>query len=156
VPTYVLDTAAIISIEKESVQLGVSASEVFRRMTDLTVAGDLICPPIVVSECKKYGGEDEGTNWLRLAVANFNDTSQHYSFLDAAMDCCPEMFDEDDPEENPQLVVLALALYRKNKGQDVVIVTGDWVNQPAVRALGHSAANATVLAISVPQFILSL
>lgn len=151
-PIYVIDAHALIALEEATASLGEDFLRLLDRMTDLAAAGKLICPPLVIAECRNYADGDRVTSWLRAASGHFNDTSEHWSYMEHVLDGCPSMLDPDDPDENPQVAVLALALYRGESAKTIV-VTEEWIDQPGRVSLGNACQKLGTKAIGSTAFI---
>lgn len=150
---YVLDAHALIALQDAAATAGFDFDDLLSKMTALVEDGQLVCPPSVVRECRDFGETDLITSWVRMASANFNDASVSWDIAEQVISSHPTLVDSTETRENPQVDVLGLAIQRKNRNHDVVIVTGQWVDTPICAALGTVAAAADVTAMTPMEFI---
>ena len=150
---YVLDASAIVELEGVCIDAGHDLEEAFRALTDLVESGELICPARVVRECKDLAPTDRGTQWLRVASANFTDCSAPYTFQEQVIQSCPEIIDPRVTEESLSVIVLSLACYRRAQDHDVEVVTQQWTVPPNQVALASAAVNLGFRAISVETLL---
>lgn len=132
---------------------GHSLADVLEAMTELAIAGDLTCPPIVLRECRKFGEDEPVTRWLRATSGHFKASDDPWEYLEQVLASCPMLIDPDELGESPQTTVLAMALFQGESRTDVVIVTDQWQDLPTRQALGNAASALSVRAISVENFL---
>jgi hypothetical protein len=148
VPLYILDASAVIALEEACLNAGLEFDEVTDVLTDLAIAKDLACPPVVLRQCREFGDGDGGTRWLKGVSGHFAGIADPWEYLETVLAACPTLINADDPNESPQATVLALALYRAQTRTDVTIVTDQWVDMPGRTALGPAASLVRVQAIT--------
>jgi hypothetical protein len=157
VALFVLDASAYIALEVTCTDGGYDINDILDLMTDLAATGCLKSPPLVLQECKRLGKDESATRWLRASSGHFSAADDSWEHMEAVLTACPALLDPDDLNENPQVAVLALALHAQDaQGQQVIIVTDQWVDNPLRQALGNAAAVMSVTAQPVEMFIENL
>lgn len=157
---FVLDATALVALETAAPICGITFPDLLNELTTLAEDGELICPPLVIKDCKQLGETDLVTSWVRMAQASFHDASPPWDLTEEALSMCDVLFDPDDTDENAQIEVVALALQRSRAGHEVVVVTDQWVALPDGRGpLGptfNSVKVAQAEAWDVASFILEV
>lgn len=153
---YVIDATGLIALEARASEVGASFRDLLSTLTTLAESGDLVCPPLVVAECRRLGATDLITSWIRAAQGHFSDASPSWDLAAEVLAKCPGLIHPDDTEESSQVEVLALAIARQRTQHDVVVVTEQWDDLPDRSALGPVAFHAGVCAISTPAFVARL
>lgn len=155
-PLYVFDASALIALETHCATSGVTFTHLVSALTDLNENAQLLCPPLVVKECKTLGATDLITSWVRAAASGFSGASPEWDFIGEAIDLCPDLLNSDDKNESAQIEVVALALQRSHDGHSVTVVTDQWLALPdGTSALGPACRSAGLFATTVPDFILA-
>jgi hypothetical protein len=150
---YIFDASAVIALEEACLAAHVAFNEVSDVLTDLAIGQDLACPPIVLRECREYGDSDAGTRWLKSVSGHFVGNADPWEYLETVLTGCPTLINPDDPNESPQATVLAMALYKSQSRQDVVLVTDQWINMPNRIALGPAALQLGIDAIATDALV---
>lgn len=126
---------------------------VLARLTDLCTAKCLTFPPLVVRDCRDFGSTDIITSWVRTCANGLKDNAPGYDLAGDVLGQCPTVLDPDDDRESAEVEVLALALSRTNAGDEVIVVTAQWVDAPARQALGNAAHAMAFSAVNTTEFI---
>jgi hypothetical protein len=154
VTIYIPDASALIALEEACLNAGHQIDEVLEGLTDLAIAGKLLCPPLVVRECKRLGDGEPTTRWLKASSGHFGQSDDPWEYMEVVLSRCPLLLDPDDTEENPQVAVLALALYLTDiQDDDVIVITDQWVDSPIRQSLGNAAPAVLVQTRTVEQLI---
>jgi hypothetical protein len=155
---FVLDASAIIALEDACDGAGVAVDEILDQLTDLAIAAELTCPPSAVKDCLRLGAGEAATRWLRSASGHFGRIDDPWEFMETVFAECPDLLDPDDPDDDPQVAVLALALYvtENSVGVEVIVVTDQWAENPIKSPLGPCAELVGVPALNVGQFLTRL
>lgn len=154
---FVLDSHSLADLTQAATAAGVDLDVVLDAMTELLERQEIECPPLVVTECRKYGGpSDRAMGWARTASAQFSRSSVSYVLVDEVVASCPEMVDIDGTEENPQVEVLALALARRREGVDAVVVTAQVTDTPLAMSLRTAALSINMPVLTPAEFIAQL
>lgn len=151
---YVLDAHALLALESAAAAQGMQVDDLLDALTTLAEQGELICSPLTLRDCREYGDStDRIVTWARAASGHFRDASVTWDIVDHVITHCRTLVDKDETRESAQIEALALAVYRQRTGDDVELVTGQWVDTPMYTALGNTAANVSVSAITPDDFI---
>lgn len=154
---FVLDSHSLADLAHAATAAGVDLDVVLDAMTGLLEHQEIECPPLVVSECRKYGEpSDRAMGWARTASGQFSRSSVSYVLVDEVVASCPEMVDVDGTEENPQVEVLALALARRREGVDAVVVTAQVTDTPLAMSLRTAALSIDVPVLTPAEFVAHL
>lgn len=154
---YIPDASAIIALESACGAAGHNIDDILESLTDLAISGNLVCPPLVIKECKRLGEGEPTTRWLRASSGHFGQSDDSWEYMEIVLANCPGLLDPDDMDENPQVAVLALALFLKERcAENVVVVTDQWIDNPIRQAMGSAAPLVDVSALTVELFILEV
>lgn len=149
---YILDSSSLLAFD-DLCQPGGQRNHFYSSLTSLAISGLVICPVGVIAECSDFAQDSPGTTWVRAAQGHFRDASEQWDHMGVAMDLCPRLSDEESFEEQANVAVVALGLYRKEQGQHVIVVTDDWADGPATECLGTSAPKANLDTMTAAEFV---
>jgi hypothetical protein len=151
---YIPDASAIIALEDACTASSRGVEDVLESLTDLAIAGDLVCPPLVLKECKRLGDGEPTTRWLKSTSGHFGPSDDPWEYMETVLASCPGLLDPDDIGENPQVAVLALALFmQRSRNDEVFVVTDQWVDNPIRQSMGSAAALVQISTLTVDQFV---
>lgn len=155
--SFVLDSHCLADLSHAVTAAGADLDVVLDAMNGLLERNEIECPPLVISECRKYGEpSDRAMVWARTASAQFSRSSVSYAIVDEVVALCPEMVDVDGTEENPQVEVLALTLARRREGVDAVVVTAQVTDTPLAMSLRTAALRVQVPVFTPAEFVAHL
>ncbi|QHF21654.1 hypothetical protein GTU71_12975 [Rathayibacter sp. VKM Ac-2762] len=156
-PLYILDASALIALEDTCIDAGHQIEDILDSLTELAIQGSLVCPPLVIKECRRLGDGESTVRWLRASSGHFSRLDDPWDYMETVLSSCPELIDPDDMNENPQVAVLALALFSQTtSNEEVIVVTDQWVDSPMRQSLGTAAAVIDVMALPVKDFVLTV
>lgn len=150
---YVIDASSFIELEDSAYGAGYNFDVVLARLTDLCTANRLTFPPLVVRDCRDFGSTDIITSWVRTCANGLRDNSPGYDLAGEVLGRCPTVLDPDDERESAELEVLALAMSRVRAGDEVTVVTAQWIDFPTRQSLGNAALDLAFSAVNTADFV---
>ena len=152
-PTWILDTSALIDFKH---LLPVSDQwNAFVRLESLVENGWIAMPSQVLTEATNLIHPDLPGAWaagMRRRLQHTRDPGHH--FIQCVMREASDVVDHDKTAEDADPYVLALALYLRERGRDVVVVTNDVVDRlPTKISLATACARMNVDTATAKDFL---
>ncbi len=150
---FIPDAYALAELEEVALASGLTAVTLQNKLNDLVDDAHIRVIAESAADLTRYLPDSSVTAWLRASKGSVVQGLSHYSFVDAVLLACPDIFDSDDPEMNPQVLCLALAKELLSAGQATTIVTAEFVDPPGRRSIAHACALCGVEVIDPATFV---
>ncbi|MGW4593702.1 hypothetical protein ACWEKJ_40830 [Amycolatopsis thermoflava] len=148
---YIIDTHALLSMQDQG-WTGEQINHVYDGLTSLVVDKMLTFPQCVVRECKRIAAGERVYLWVNSVSSSRHPKNCPWEYQEQVMALCPNLIDDDDPEEQTPVEVAAMAL-RLRESVPVEVVTDDATPLPTRDCLKNACLDLGVKSLSLVELL---